>query len=484
MSSLRDSLRQAASALAGLPVDSAAFAGLPDEELLEIQAELSQLRRGVDACAAMAAGEVSRRSRRELGYAGLAQRSGFRTPAGLLQHVTGTTSREAERLVRVGEIVQEADARATATASGLSVPPGEFEKPWLSSVGTAVASSQISVEAAEAIRAGLGEPGVGVEPEQLKEAADRLVALAGGTDADQLGRRARAMRDELHEAGIVDRERARREQRSWRRSRRADGMTFYAILSDPESSAFLDGVYDQLTSPRRGGPRFVDEAERLRQESIAQDERTTEQLAFDGLMAVLRIGASVDEKTAARSVLGARRPAVRVLVTREALNARAGQGCFEGQDDPVSIETVERHACDSGTVPVLFDDDGQCVNVGREQRLFTARQRIGLAARDGGCRWPGCDRPPSWTEAHHVNQWHRDHGRTDIADGILLCRYHHLLLHDNHWEIERMGGAYRLVPPRSEDPEQRPRPMPHRSAALAALERERGRRQERQRDTG
>ena len=69
---------------------------------------------------------------------------------------------------------------------------------------------------------------------------------------------------------------------------------------------------------------------------------------------------------------------------------------------------------------------------------------------------PGCDRPPSWTEAHHIQHWARDGGRTDIADGILLCRHHHLLFHNNGWEIEREGCAYWLVPPADVDPGRTP----------------------------
>src|SRR3712207_7604787 len=68
-----------------------------------------------------------------------------------------------------------------------------------------------------------------------------------------------------------------------------------------------------------------------------------------------------------------------------------------------------------------------------------------ICVRDGGCLWPGCDRPPAWCEAHHINQWKRDHGRTDIADGVLLCKHHHLLLHNNGWDIVREGGTYTLI---------------------------------------
>ena len=153
--------------------------------------------------------------------------------------------------------------------------------------------------------------------------------------------------------------------------------------------------------------------------------------------------------------------------------ARAGLGFIEGQTEPVSIATVERHICEAGTVPVHFNTDGQVVNLGREQRLFSARQRKALAARDGGCRFGDCERPPSWCEAHHIDHWKRDNGKTDIDAGILLCQHHHMLLHNNGWEIERGGpgnsASYWLVPPVDVDPEQKRIVMPVKSAAARRL---------------
>ena len=120
---------------------------------------------------------------------------------------------------------------------------------------------------------------------------------------------------------------------------------------------------------------------------------------------------------------------------------------------------------------MVFDEHGHPLDVGREQRLFTPRQRIALAERDGGCRWTGCDRPPSWCEAHHIQHWARDGGRTDVADGILLCKHHHLLLHDHHWEIERRGAdrdEYWLIPP-PDHPDQSPRRLESKSLTLKEL---------------
>jgi hypothetical protein len=158
-----------------------------------------------------------------------------------------------------------------------------------------------------------------------------------------------------------------------------------------------------------------------------------------------------------------------VLVPKHSADTHTGIGRIEGHSDAISIDTVERNICDTGIVPIMFDDGGQCVNLGREQRLFSRIQRVGLAARDGGCRFPGCDRPPSWCEAHHLDQWQRDDGNTDIADGVLLCRHHHMLIHNNHWRIRRDGGNYFLIPPRERDPHQTPIEMPSKSDALADL---------------
>jgi hypothetical protein len=232
-----------------------------------------------------------------------------------------------------------------------------------------------------------------------------------------------------------------------------------------ESAARAKAIFDAATSPRRGGPRFVDPDHAARAEALVKDDRTTGQVALDAFLQLLELGASTDPT---QLVAGWRAP-VQVLVTDHDLRARQGCGYVEGQVESVSIETVERRACADGTTPILFKD-GQVVNLGRDGRLFTRWQKAGIAMRDGGCIVPGCDRPPSWTEAHHINEWERDHGGTDIADGVLLCRHHHLLVHNNGWRVIREGAAdYFLVPPIDIDPLQRPIPCPSKSPVIRRM---------------
>lgn len=83
--------------------------------------------------------------------------------------------------------------------------------------------------------------------------------------------------------------------------------------------------------------------------------------------------------------------------------------------------------------------------------------------------WTGCERPPSWTEAHHVKFWKRDKGKTDISNGILFCRHHHLELHNNNWEIIYAAGVYSLVPPAKLDATRTPRPLVSKSRLMREL---------------
>ena len=448
--------------LSALPDALREFDGLSDSELLALQHELTTQRRSLESRAILVAAQIARRSAPELGSSGLAQRGGYRTPEELIRVTTGSTVSDARSAVRVARTVDEAQR-----GGRIDQVTGEFhepERPWLLQSSRAVARGELSIAAAEAIRNGLGDPTSAVTAAMLSDAAASLLREARVFDADRLYRRARELRDELDLEGVALREEERRAARSLRLTRHSDGGARLVWDMDAETLAIVGECYDQLTSPRRGGPRFVDpeSPEQQRAERILNDERTIEQLASDGFLELLRVAAD----TAPAQLVGLRRPSVRVLVPASALARRAGRGVIEGQSNSVSIDTVERIACSEGRLDITIDSDGQPLDVGREQRLYTRRQRIALAARDGGCRWPGCERPPAWTEAHHIRHWARDGGSTDVADGILLCRHHHLLSHNNHWEITRTGADYSLIPPPDVDPSQKPIPMSSRSTAM------------------
>jgi hypothetical protein len=441
LTSVLDSLLESTAALATVvPSITAA----DDATLLANQTRLAEARRRIDAAVAVSSAEVARRSHRDLGYAGLAQRMGAHTPEKLVQRVSGVSRGEATRLVKVGVMI--------ATPS------------FLSAVSAAVERGSLSIEAADVIRAGLREPSETATAAQLAQAAVVLVGEAATVPIEVLAARARELRDLIDEAGVADRERHRYEQRFLRLTPQSDGMVRINGLLDPESAALVTDAFDLVTSPRRGGPRFVNEDEKARAKAIEDDPRTTEQIMLDTFVEIIEVAAKADPK----KLFGSRRPAVRVLVAERDLARGTGAGHLEGQPDAVSIATVERHICESGVVPIAFGDSGQVLNLGVTRRLFSSRQRIALAARDGGCRFPGCDRPPSWTEAHHSIPW-EEGGPTNVDDGILLCRHHHLLVHNNGWAVRRTEGEFWLHPPAHVDPQRNPIPMPTKSVALKRL---------------
>ena len=452
MPSSTDTLASAFARLGDVSVAFAvpATAALSDEELLSSQRVVAEIRRRVDAAAAVLAAEIAHRSRRELGYTGLATRLGARTPELLIARVAGTSAREAGVLVRVGAL----------TVEPRDDSPEHDPTPWLAPVGAAVRAGSLSVEAADVIRAGLGDADEAVSAASLAEAATDLLTEVTSLTLEQLAARAREVRAELDAAHVRDREQELRDRRYLRIMPQPDGMTRITGLLDPESAAVIVSAYDAATSPRRGGPRFVDLDAASRADAIVHDARSTEQIAVDTIVELVRLGTT----TAPDHVLGAKKPAVRMVVAERDLRTHVGSGRIQGQTQPISIDTLERNICEVGVIPVAFDTDGHVVNVGRSKRTFTPRQRVGLEVRDGGCRFPGCDRPPSWCEAHHINEWYRHHGSTDLADGMLLCRHHHLLVHNNDWRVTREGADYFVVPPRSIDPDQTPIAAPSRSA--------------------
>lgn len=462
-----ESLNAVRVAACALPVSADSVRTLDDDHLLDAQRVLAEARRALDSSASVIAGEIAHRSRRELGYDGLAQRQGFRTAEKLVQHTAGSTARDASALVAVGILVHEAGAVLRS-----DVHIDDLSEPWLQAVGSAVASGALSVDAAHAIRAGLGGAAMLVTSELLATAVQTLLAEAPVLNADELLARARQLRDDLDVGGIAQREQRLRDERSIRRVRRANGLSRYIVDPDLEAAAFWDDLYDRVTAPRRGNVSFLGTEDRSWAEAAfggaEGDGRTTDQFVHDTFTDLLRL-ASDGDTAASRAIVGSRSPSVRVLVTARALESGVGAGHIEGIATPVSIATVARIACAHGVAAISFDSVGNILDVGREQRLYTARQRVALAARDGGCLFPGCDRPPSWCEAHHIDHWHRDHGQTDVARGVLLCRHHHMLVHNNGWEIEHDRVGFWLIPPASIDPAQTPRLMPSKSAAFRDL---------------
>jgi Domain of unknown function (DUF222) len=113
---------------------------------------------------------------------------------------------------------------------------------------------------------------------------------------------------------------------------------------------------------------------------------------------------------------------------------------------PIAAETVARLACDAAVTRIVLDSASAVIDVGRSRRVVSGATRRALNVRDGGCRWPGCDRSASWTAAHHVIHWTHG-GPTRLPNLVLLCHRHHWLVHEGGWQIVQADGGLLTVPP-------------------------------------
>jgi HNH endonuclease/Domain of unknown function (DUF222) len=118
---------------------------------------------------------------------------------------------------------------------------------------------------------------------------------------------------------------------------------------------------------------------------------------------------------------------------------------------------VRRIGCDAGISRVITDPASVPLDVGRESRTVTAGQWAALVARDRGCAFPGCTRPSEWCIAHHIVHW-ADGGRTDLDNLVLLCGYHHRVVHHGGWQVIMAADRRpQFLPPPRVDPDQTPR---------------------------
>jgi Domain of unknown function (DUF222)/HNH endonuclease len=158
---------------------------------------------------------------------------------------------------------------------------------------------------------------------------------------------------------------------------------------------------------------------------------------------------------------GGHRPHVNVLIRLEDLQNRARAGCLDF-GGPVAPEALRMLCCDAGVVPVVMNGKGQPLDVGRATRAIPDGLRRAVAARDRGCAHPGCGRPMSWTEVHHIREWECG-GETKLDNLVALCRVHHRQIHSTEWIVRIRDGLPEFIPPKWIDFEQRPRrrALPH-----------------------
>ncbi len=223
--------------------------------------------------------------------------------------------------------------------------------------------------------------------------------------------------------GYVDEEKQGVEARSLTVSTADDGSVLLSAILDKVGGAAVQTALEPLA--RRAGK----DDDRLR------DRRLADALV-DLAMHALDAG-QVPQRTH-----------MQVTTSLETLLGLSGAPAAEMEFSlPISAKAVERLACDCSVTRILLDADSMVIDVGRAKRRPSGPTYKALKVRDRGCVWPGCDRPATWTSAHHLVHWIRG-GPTDLPNLCLLCYRHHWMVHEGDWQIVRTeDGSILTIPP-------------------------------------
>lgn len=194
----------------------------------------------------------------------------------------------------------------------------------------------------------------------------------------------------------------------------------------PDSIAHrLSTLLEAHTSPRRdhltGGVRDAATGERLRADRL-------------GGQAFCTVVEHADPDRLPRH--GETATSVVVTIDIEKLLGDYGAGeLLDGTG--LSPGEVRRLACNAGILPAVLGTNSEVLDLGQTARLFNPPQRKAMAIRDRHCRAEGCTVPAAWCEAHHLQPWSTG-GHTDLADGTLLCSFHHHRVHESTYAHDRL----------------------------------------------
>jgi hypothetical protein len=331
-------------------------------------------------------------------------------------------------------------------------------------VRDAVGGGEMTLDQADAIVRSLNALPNELDTEVRTLAAKELVRLARDLDPEQLGIAGRHI---LHvvapdEADEVDRRALERAEA------RAHDNRGFTMTPDPygfgyrvtgrltnEGAAVVRAAIDPLCHPGRKYDTTEPATEPGGEASggaAPKDPRGATQRRADALVEVCRLALNTTELP--RN--GGDRPQLVVTIPYNVVKRELGAGTLDN-GDRVTPQSARRLACDCRLLPVVLDGEGQPLDVGRTRRLVSGPLRQALITRDRGCTFPGCDRGPRWTDAHHIVAWAAG-GSTSVGNLALLCQVHHTEIHKpGGWSMyAATDGFPSFIPPRRLDPQQVP----------------------------
>jgi len=364
----------------------------------------------------------------ELEVRHLAASTGFGTTQRLLAGMLQLSATEAG--TRVTHATQLATRR---TLSGEVLPPE------LPNTAAALAAGQIGVGQVRVITETMNAIPTSVSGEQRQAAEADLARYARSfapASLAKIGRHILAHLDQDGPQPPQEPEPAPAAGELRFRERRDGRLGFEGFLEGEHSSAFRS-LIEQLAAPPPAAEHIP-------------DPRTTAQRNADALLEVcgLARAAQTCPPTAGQP------PHLTVTLTWEALRTGLGAATLD-YGTHLSASQARRWACEAKIIPVVLGGASEPLDVGRAMRTVPPSLRRALVARDRGCAFPGCDRPPGLCQAHHCRTW-ADGGDTSVDNCVLLCETHHRHVHCTGWEIFIRPSYVEFIPPAILDPDRRP----------------------------
>jgi Domain of unknown function (DUF222)/HNH endonuclease len=358
---------------------------ISDDELATYLDDLERTDRFVDAERARAVAELERRE--------VFARDGHLSLASWMVARHGVAPSTAAGHVRMARALEQMPVAADALASG--------------EVSSAAVSLLASAQEAA--------------PGPFERAEDALVDAARSLPVMKLRDAVAQWRETADAERAVEDEERRFERRRLHLSAALDGMVR------------VDGELDPVTGQTvLTALRAVEDADvRSREGSGTEDSRTPAQRRADALGEICRQWLDLAD----RPLLSGERPHVVVTMDIASLERRSGRLLDLEDVGRIDGETARRLACDATVSRVITGAASQPLDVGRKAKVVPPTLRRAVAVRDGGCAFPGCDRPSSWCDAHHIRHW-ADGGTTSLANLVLLCRRHHRLVHHRRFSVE------------------------------------------------
>ncbi|MEU7589231.1 DUF222 domain-containing protein [Micromonospora sp. NPDC049230] len=307
----------------------------------------------------------------------------------------------------------------------------------------ALAGGHLTVDQARVIGDAVDTVRTTAGPEAADKALGMLVRWAGQFDPTvlrKLGTRildhvAPDIADAAAKAALDAEARHATRDRHLTLSALTDGRLRLTGILDTETAGLLRAAIDPLSAP-----------------SGLDDQRCPGQRRHDALGDVCRLAL----RTGELPEHGGDSAQIVVTTSYDSLTRQLGSGTLD-TGLHLTPEAVRRLACDAAILPAVLSGASQPLDLGRQRRLITGPLRRALVLRDGGCAFPGCDRPPRWCDAHHIHHW-ADGGDTSLTNAVLLCGHHHRHLHHSDWVVRLGGDGHpEFIPPAWLDPDQLPR---------------------------